>query len=51
MSCIIHQENLCAHSLKLNAVMKGVVSAINFIKSRGLNSRQFRELLGELESE
>ncbi|XP_035862707.1 general transcription factor II-I repeat domain-containing protein 2B-like [Sander lucioperca] len=31
--------------------MSTVVSTINFIKSRGLNSRQFKELLSELESE
>uniref|UniRef100_UPI00358F5BAB general transcription factor II-I repeat domain-containing protein 2B-like n=1 Tax=Myxine glutinosa TaxID=7769 RepID=UPI00358F5BAB len=49
--CIIHQENLCAQSLKLNNVMTTVVSTINVIKSRGLNSRQFKELLSELESE
>uniref|UniRef100_A0A674N6P6 SPIN-DOC-like zinc-finger domain-containing protein n=1 Tax=Takifugu rubripes TaxID=31033 RepID=A0A674N6P6_TAKRU len=49
--CVIHQESLCAHSLKLNNVMKTVVSTINFIKSRGLNNRQFKELLSELESE
>lgn len=51
--CIIHQESLCAHShsLKLNNVMKTVVSTINFIKSRGMNIRQFKELLSELESE
>ena len=49
--CIIHQESLCAHSLKLNNVMKTVVSTINFIKSRGLNNCQFKELFSELESE
>lgn len=49
--CIIHQERLCALSLKLNAVIKFFVSAINFIKGRRLNSSQFRELLDELESE
>jgi len=49
--CIIHQENLCAQSLKLKNVMTTVVSTINVIKSRGLNSRQFKELLSELESE
>ncbi|KAK0153316.1 General transcription factor II-I repeat domain-containing protein 2B [Merluccius polli] len=42
--CIIHQES---H----NNVMKTIVSTINFIKSRGLNNRQFKELLSELESE
>lgn len=49
--CIIHQENLCALSLRLNNVMTTVVSCINFIKSRGLNSRQFKELLNDLASE
>uniref|UniRef100_UPI0035901BC1 general transcription factor II-I repeat domain-containing protein 2-like n=1 Tax=Myxine glutinosa TaxID=7769 RepID=UPI0035901BC1 len=49
--CIIHQENLCAQSLKLNNVTTTVVSTINVIKSRGLNSHQFKELLSELESE
>lgn len=31
--------------------MTTVVSTINFIKSRGLNSSQFKELLSDLESE
>ena len=31
--------------------MSTVVSCINFIKSRGLNSRQFKELLNDLDSE
>ncbi|XP_070409546.1 general transcription factor II-I repeat domain-containing protein 2A-like [Nothobranchius furzeri] len=35
----------------LNNVMKTVVSAMNFIISGGLNNRQFKELLCELESE
>lgn len=49
--CIIHQENLCARSLRLSNVMSTVVSCINFIKSRGLNNRQFKELLNDLDSE
>ena len=49
--CIIHQESLCAKSLGLNNVMKVVVSTVNFIQSRGLNHRQFQELLIELDSE
>uniref|UniRef100_A0A8C4FES4 HAT C-terminal dimerisation domain-containing protein n=1 Tax=Dicentrarchus labrax TaxID=13489 RepID=A0A8C4FES4_DICLA len=49
--CIIRQESLCAHPLKLTNVMKTVVSTINLIKSRGLNNRQFKELLSEFESE
>src|SRR5258705_6675679 len=49
--CIIHQENLCAKSLCLTNVMSVVVTAINFIKGRALNNRQFRELLEESEAE
>ena len=49
--CIIHQENLCAQSLRLSNVMSTVISCINFIKSRRLNSRQFKELLNDLDSE
>ncbi|KAK0148944.1 General transcription factor II-I repeat domain-containing protein 2 [Merluccius polli] len=48
--CIIHQESLCAKCLRLNKVMSTVVSTINFIKSKGLNSRQFKELLSDLEA-
>ena len=47
----IHQESLCVQSLKPNNVMATVVSTIHFIKSKGLNNRQFKELLSDLESE
>ena len=43
--CIIHQENLCTHVLDFADVMKMVVKSVNFIRSRGLNHRQFKELL------
>ncbi len=49
--CIIHQESLCAHSLKLHSLMTTVVYTINFIKSKGINSHQLKELLSDLESE
>jgi hypothetical protein len=32
--CIIHQQNLCAKSIKFTNVMKVVVASINFIKSQ-----------------
>lgn len=51
MPLIIHQESLYAQSLRLNNVMSTVVSCINFVKSRGFNSRQFKELLNDLGSE
>lgn len=46
-NCIIHQESL----MKANNVMATVVSTINYIKSKGLNNRQFKEPLSDLESE
>ncbi|KAB0803132.1 hypothetical protein PPYR_00102 [Photinus pyralis] len=49
--CIIHQEALCAKKIDFQNVMKVVVSTINFIKSRGLNHRQFKQFLDDIESE
>lgn len=46
--CIIHQEHLCAKTLDLKNVMEKVVSTVNFIRSRGLNHRQFRAFLVEI---
>ena len=40
--CIIHQQALCGKHLNLSCVIELVVSAVNFIRSRGLNHRQFR---------
>ena len=48
--CIVHQDNLSAQSLRLNHVMSTVVSCINFVKSRGLNNRQFKEFVNDLHS-
>ena len=49
--CITHQESLCVKYLALNNVMKVVITIVNQIRSRGLNRRQFQELLVELDSE
>ena len=50
--CIIHQENLCAKTLeKMKHVMEKVVSAVNFIRSRGLNHREFKSFLEEVGSD
>ncbi|KAL6463909.1 hypothetical protein MHYP_G00283000 [Metynnis hypsauchen] len=49
--CIIHQEKLCSQSLCMKDVMATVVSCVNFIKSRGLNNRQFKEFLKSLETD
>ena len=49
--CIIHQENLCAKRLRMNNVMYVVVNTVNFIRSRALNHRQFKEFLIEIDAE
>ena len=43
--CILHQQNICAKSLKFEHVMK------NFIKSRALNHRQFQKCLEDVQAE
>ena len=49
--CIIHQQNLCAKSIKFNNVMTTVISSINFIKARALNHQQFQEFLSDLKAD
>ena len=47
--CIIHQENLRNKALNDIDIIKEVVHCIKYICSRGLNHRQFKVLLEELE--
>ncbi|CAH1106332.1 unnamed protein product [Psylliodes chrysocephalus] len=49
--CIIHQQNLCSKSSRLKNVIDVVVNTVNFIRSRGLNNRQFKAFLDELSLE
>ena len=49
--CIIHQEQLCAKTLEMKHVMENVVNSINFIRSKGLNHRQFQAFLAEVGSD
>ena len=51
--CIIHREAIAAKTTSpdLNVVVKDAVKGINFIKSRALNTRNFANLCGEMESE
>ena len=49
--CIIHQEQLCAKTLEMKHVMEKVVSVVNFIRSKGLNYRQFKSFLAEVGSD
>ena len=51
LHCIIHQQNLCARSVKFRDVMDIVIKSINFIRSRDLNHRQFQTLLSEMNDE
>ncbi|KAL3831752.1 hypothetical protein ACJMK2_023466 [Sinanodonta woodiana] len=51
LHCIIHQESLCKSVLNLKHVVDPVVRVVTFIKARGLNHRQFKSLLSDLESE
>ena len=51
LHCIIHQEVLCKRILKLDHVVNTVKKVVNYIRTRGLNHRQFVTLLEEFESE
>ena len=51
LQCLIHQEALCAKVASFKDVMSMVVKTVNLILSRGLNHRQFRQLLLEAESQ
>ena len=43
--CIIHLENLCAKTLRFDAVMKVVNTVVKFIRAKALNHRQFQNFL------
>ena len=49
--CIIHQESLCKSVLDLKHVIDPVVHVFNLIRARGLNHRQFKRLLDDMENE
>ena len=49
--CIIHQESLCGKAFKMEHVMSIITRAVNFIRARGLNHRQFKSFLVELNSD
>jgi hypothetical protein len=48
---ILHQERLCAKSLKMTHIMDIAVKTVNFIHASALNHCEFVALLGEIGSE
>ena len=49
--CIIHKENMCGKSVKMQNVMSVVVKTVNFVRARGLNYRQFLHLIAEMNAQ
>ena len=49
--CIIHKENLCTKVVSFAEIMRNAVRCVNYIQARGLNHRQFKAFLDELDSE
>ena len=46
--CIVHQQSLCAKSVKFDHVVSVVTDCINFIKKRNLNNLIFKQFLKDL---
>ncbi|CAN7943134.1 unnamed protein product, partial [Ixodes pacificus] len=51
LHCMIHQQALCGKYVDMSCDLKPVASAVNYVRSHGLNHRQFREFLKDGESE
>ena len=47
---MIHQEQLCAQKLNIKHLMTDLVKAVNFIRSWGLNHREFKAFLEKVGS-
>ncbi|MBN3299698.1 GTD2B protein, partial [Amia calva] len=50
LHCIIHQHALCSKCFKFDNMMFVVIKCINYIRSLGLQHRQFHAFLEEIES-
>ena len=48
--CMIYLEALYAKSLRMQEGMR-VVKTVNFVRTRGLNHRQFQQLIEEIDSQ
>ena len=42
IQCSVHQDQLCAKSIKFKEIMTVVIKTVNFIILRGPNHRQFK---------
>ena len=51
LHCIIYRQALCAKYVDISCVMNRAIKMLNFIRSHGLNHRQFREMLKETDTE
>ena len=51
LHCVIHQGSLCKGALNIKHVTDLIVNVVNLIRARGLNHRQFKAYLEDLESE
>ncbi|XP_071750241.1 general transcription factor II-I repeat domain-containing protein 2A-like [Lepeophtheirus salmonis] len=51
VNCIIHQEKLSAKLINMDHVNSVVIKTVNYIRSRGLNYREFQEFLRHLENQ
>lgn len=51
--CFLHRENLATNAIQpdLNAVLQDVIGMVNYIKSKALNSRLFRAMCEDFQSE
>ena len=49
--CSIHQESLCAKTLKIDHVMDVVIKCVNQIRTKALKHRQFQSFLEEVGAE
>ena len=51
LHCIIHQENLAAKSIGMENVLNTVKKVVNYLRTKGLKHRQFKQFLVEVDAE